>query len=145
MDATRGLTIKDIADRNGITTDTVRYYEKIGLLPRAERKRNRHRVYGPDDAERIRLIGCLKKTGMSLEEMKPFMSMYRGKEGIRPTPELYELMEKHREKIREQIHSLQQVLDFIDDRLTEGRVRGEECAVSEGKTKEPLAGFFGRR
>lgn len=145
MDATRGLTIKEIADRNGITTDTVRYYEKIGLLPRAERKMNRHRVYGPDDAERIRMIGCLKKTGMSLDEMRPYMGMYRSKEGIRPTPELHRLMEEHREKIREQIDSLQQVLDFIDDRLTEGFNRGQECALSEEKTKEPLAGFFGRR
>lgn len=61
------FTIKQTAGQTGITEDTIRYYEKIGLLPRAERKDNGHRIYRQEDINTIRLIACLKKTGMLLK------------------------------------------------------------------------------
>ena len=53
-------TIKQIAEQTGISEDTIRYYEKIKLLPRADRKENGHRVYRKEDFYMIKLISCLK-------------------------------------------------------------------------------------
>lgn len=48
------FTIKQVAGLTGISEDTIRYYEKIALLPRAERKENGHRIYHKEDLDTIR-------------------------------------------------------------------------------------------
>lgn len=57
------FSIKETSEQAGLSEDTIRYYEKIGLLPRAERKVNRHRVYRLEDIHTMKLITCLKKQG----------------------------------------------------------------------------------
>ncbi|MGQ3482036.1 MerR family DNA-binding transcriptional regulator [Paenibacillus sp. TY11] len=49
-------SIKETSEQTGLSKDTIRYYEKIGLLPRAERKTNRHRLYRPQDVHTMKLI-----------------------------------------------------------------------------------------
>jgi DNA-binding transcriptional MerR regulator len=121
------FTIKQTANQTGITEDTIRYYEKIALLPRVERKDNGHRIYRQEDINTIRLIACLKKTGMPLEEIRPFLAVSADTDPAE-YPELVELLRSHRENIVSQIASLQQVVDFIDLKLEEGRYR-RDCSV----------------
>ncbi|WP_317618413.1 MerR family transcriptional regulator [Paenibacillus sp. PL91] len=61
MSEAKGFSIKEAAEQTGLTEDTIRYYEKISLLPRAERKENSHRIYRAEDIQKIKLINCLKK------------------------------------------------------------------------------------
>jgi DNA-binding transcriptional MerR regulator len=126
MKAEKTFTIKQTADTIGISEDTIRYYEKIALLPRAERKDNGHRIYRQEDIDTIRLISCLKKTGMPLEEMRPFLAVSAHADPAE-YPELVERLRDHRENIVSQIASLQQVVDFIDMKLEEGRYR-RDCS-----------------
>lgn len=60
-DLQQGYSIKETAERTGMSEDTIRYYEKIGLLPRAKRKGNSHRIYSDLDLNRMLLVTCLKK------------------------------------------------------------------------------------
>jgi len=131
------FTIKHIAKQIGISEDTIRYYEKIELLPRADRKENGHRVYSQEDIEKIRLLSCLKKTGMPLGEMRPFLDVTPDADPA-DYPELVERLRDHRENIVAQIASLQQVVDFIDMKLEVGKIR-KDCSVdiSEAVTGEP--------
>lgn len=62
-DLAQGYSIKETAERTGMPEDTIRYYEKIGLLPRAKRKGNSHRIYSDADLEMMQMISCLKKQG----------------------------------------------------------------------------------
>lgn len=126
MSSERDFTIKQAAERTGISADTIRYYEKIKLLPRAIRKENGHRIYSPEDIQTIKLISCLKKTGMPLEAMRPFLEVSANTDPA-DYPELLVQFKKHREDVVNQIASLKQVLDFIDMKLAEGRVR-QECS-----------------
>ncbi len=119
-------TIKQAADQLGITPDTIRYYEKIALLPRANRKDNGHRVYRQEDVDALRLISCLKKTGMPLEEMRPFMAVTADADPA-DDPKLVERVKSHRANIVSQIASLQQVVDFIDMKIAEGKYR-RDCS-----------------
>ncbi|MDI4649049.1 MerR family transcriptional regulator [Cohnella hashimotonis] len=128
-------TIKQTAELTGVSEDTIRYYEKIALLPRAERKDNGHRVYGEEDIRTIRLLSCLKKTGMPLEEMRPFLAVSADADPA-DHPELVAHLRSHRENIVSQIASLQQVVDFIDLKLEEGRYRGECASEERAKTKK---------
>ncbi|MNW56874.1 HTH-type transcriptional regulator AdhR [compost metagenome] len=120
------FTIKQIAKQIGISEDTIRYYEKIELLPRANRKGNGHRVYRQEDIDTISLIYCLKKTGLPLGEMRPFLAVAADADPAEH-PELVDLLKNHRENIVAQIASLQQVVDFIDMKLEEGRIR-KDCS-----------------
>ncbi|OZB96597.1 MerR family transcriptional regulator [Paenibacillus sp. XY044] len=122
----QSFTIKQTAELTGLSEDTIRYYEKIKLLPPADRKDNGHRVYRRKDIHTIKLISCLKKTGISLDAMKPFLKV-----SANPDPaeylELIEMLRSHREDIVSQISSLQLLVDFIDVKLEEGRPR-QECS-----------------
>jgi DNA-binding transcriptional MerR regulator len=119
------FTIQQTARQVGISEDTIRYYEKIALLPRAIRRDNGHRLYRQQDIDTIRLLACLKKTGMPLEEMRPFMAVSVDADPAE-YPELVERLRNHRENIVSQIASLQQVVDFIDMKLSDGRIR-QDC------------------
>lgn len=124
MKTEQAFTIKQTAETTGISVDTIRYYEKISLLPRADRKDNGHRVYRQEDIDTIRLLSCLKKTGMPLEEMRPFLAVSADADPAEH-PELVARIKNHRAHIVSQIASLQQVVDFIDRKLEEGRYRGD--------------------
>jgi DNA-binding transcriptional MerR regulator len=139
MLAEQTFTIKQTAEQTGISEDTIRYYEKIALLPRAERKDNGHRIYRQEDIHTIRLISCLKKTGMPLEEMRPFLAVSVDTDPGE-YPELVEFMRSHRENIVSQIASLQQVVDFIDMKLEEGRYRRDCSDESHDGASENMAG-----
>lgn len=137
MNAEQTFTIKQTADATGISEDTIRYYEKIALLPRADRKKNGHRVYRQEDLHTIRLISCLKKTGMPLTEMRPFLAVSVDADPAE-YPELVEQLRNHRDHILGQMASLQQVVDFIDMKLEEGKYRGECPEESRnGDSKKP--------
>ncbi|GGD97502.1 MerR family transcriptional regulator [Paenibacillus nasutitermitis] len=135
------FTIKQTAVQTGISEDTIRYYEKIALLPRADRKDNGHRVYRQENIDTIRLISCLKKTGMPLEEIRPFLAVSADADPAE-YPELVEHLRSHREDIVSQIASLQQVVDFIDMKLEVGRYRRDcsdesQVGLSEKTMGEP--------
>ncbi len=61
--------IGQVAERTGLSTRTLRYYEEIGLLPPSQRKEGGHRVYGPDDLTRLYRIGLLRQLGTPLAEI----------------------------------------------------------------------------
>lgn len=135
------FSIKETAEQTGISEDTIRYYEKIALLPRADRKDNGHRVYRQENINTIRLIACLKKTGMPLEEIRPFL-VVSADANPAEYPELVEHLRSHRENIVSQIASLQQVVEFIDIKLEEGRYQRDcsdesQAGVSEKTMGEP--------
>lgn len=109
-------SIKQASKKTGLTEDAIRYYEKIGLLPYAKRKRNGHRIYDEEDIELMDLIICLKKTGMSLNEMKNFLQ-YPVKYKLSSVPELKRTLLEYKEKVMNQIHDLQRIVEFIDSKL----------------------------
>jgi DNA-binding transcriptional MerR regulator len=126
MKTEQTFTIKQTAELTGLSDDTIRYYEKIKLLPQADRKDNGHRIYHQKDINTIRLIVCLKKTGISLEAMRPFLRVSADADPAEYL-ELVEELRNQRVNIVDQISSLQQIVDFIDIKLEEGRPR-QECS-----------------
>jgi DNA-binding transcriptional MerR regulator len=137
LNVANGYSIKEAAKSAGLTEDTIRYYEKIGLLPRAERKENKHRVYRLEDVDTMKLITCLKKTGMPLDDMKPFLKLSSDAD-ITEFPELHDMMLSHKKKIISQIDSLQQVVDFIDAKLSKQVAEDPACSLSGENIRMPL-------
>lgn len=109
-------SIKQVSEKTGLTEDAIRYYEKIGLLPYAKRKQNGHRIYDDKDTELMELIICLKKAGMSLNEIKKIIQLPIN-ENLSSVPELKRTLLDYKEKVITQIHDLQRIVEFIDAKI----------------------------
>lgn len=70
---TSALKIGELASAAGVSTDTVRYYERLGLLPRASRTRAGYRLYTNADVERLRFVKQAQAFGFSLDEIKELL------------------------------------------------------------------------
>lgn len=70
-------TIKEMSELTGLPASTLRYYDKEGLLPSLRRNENNIRIFTEDDYQTLRLIECLKKSGLLLRDIKEYMIMAR--------------------------------------------------------------------
>ena len=77
---TSSLRIAEVADRVGISTATVRYYERIGVLPPPDRADNGYRLYNERTVERLGFITRAKQLGCSLEEVSELQTAWEGGE-----------------------------------------------------------------
>ena len=64
------MTIGALAERLGLNARTIRYYERVGLIPAAERSPGGYRLYTPADEDRIRFIKSAQRLGLTLGEVK---------------------------------------------------------------------------
>ena len=95
--------IKEVSEQTGLSADTLRYYEKIKLLPKVPRNASGVRIYSDKDISRLRFIQRAQKMNFSLEEIKNLMSM-------RENPQ----------KARKSVRTLtQQKLHEVEDHLKE--------------------------
>ena len=70
-----GLRIGELSERCGVSTDTVRFYEREGLLPRPRRSASRYRVYGQEDEGRLRFIRRAQALGLTLDDIRELLSL----------------------------------------------------------------------
>jgi len=76
--------IGEVSKRLGISMDTLRYYEKIGLLPRIHRKSSGLRLYNKKDISRIKFIKRSQHMGFSLEEIKKLLQFREAPQKAKP-------------------------------------------------------------
>ena len=105
-------TVGEMAKLLGIPTSTLRYYDKEGLLPFVERSEGGIRVFKDNDYEWIKIIDCLKKTGMPLKDIKEFILM--AIQGDDTIDRRLELVKKQRILMQEKISEMQEMLDMLD-------------------------------
>lgn len=105
-------TVGEMAKKIGVAPSTLRYYDKEGLLPFVERSSGGIRVFKEADYEWLKVIECLKKTGMPLKDIKAFIEMaVQGDETIN---ERLELIRKQRDEVGRQIAELQETMDTLN-------------------------------
>lgn len=113
---TDGLTIAEAAERLGLTPDTLRYYEKDGLLlapvPRAA---SGHRRYGPDELRWVELVTRLRSTGMAIRDVRRYADLVRA--GAGNEAERLELLREHRRTVLAQLAEVQAHLGAIDYKI----------------------------
>ena len=105
-------TIKDVSERLGIPASTIRYYEKKGLLPNIRRTKGGIRQFDEETIEWLKLIECLKKTGLSLAQIREFMDM--STQGDATIPQRLALFQRQRDAIREETRQLEEILHLVD-------------------------------
>ena len=104
-------SISEIAEMMNVAPSTIRYYDKIGLLPNIKRK-NGIRVFEDEDFEWLRVLNCLKNTNMPLAKIKEYGELV--KYGDSSLAERYELIKEQKEKILNEIAKLDYYLKEIE-------------------------------
>ncbi|UKJ74742.1 MerR family transcriptional regulator [Azospirillum brasilense] len=117
------MKIGDLAKRSGLTAHTIRYYERIGLLPYADRNQSRHRDYDASILTWIEFLGRLKTTGMPIRDMLRYAALRE--EGAGTEAERRALLEQHRERVRAQVDDLNACLLVLDTKI-DGYVETEQ-------------------
>ena len=105
-------TIKQAAELTNLTPVTLRYYDKQGLLPYMERRESGYRMFSDGDIAMLRVIECLKKSGMSIKDIRQFSEwVLMGDDSLQ---ERYEMFLERKKAVEAQIAELQKTLDFIN-------------------------------
>ncbi|AZB41311.1 MerR family transcriptional regulator [Bacillus sp. FJAT-42376] len=92
-----GLTIKEASEKTGMSTHTIRFYEKEGLLPFLKRDQAGYRIFTDHDLEWLDFISCLRVTDIPLSELKRIVELTE--EGIHTIPERKNVLLEHKEKL----------------------------------------------
>ena len=109
------MKIGELSERTGLSIDTIRYYEKIGLIASPWRNAGGTRVYDPDILVWINFLKALKATGMSLADMQAYAGM-RARGNATATPRRL-MLERQREIVRARIEELQECLGLLDYKI----------------------------
>lgn len=109
------MKIGELSRRTGLSIDTLRYYERIGLLPKASRAPSGHRDYDVSILVWIEFLDRLKTTGMPIREMIEYAELRS--RGAGTEPERKVLLERHREKVRRHVAELQDCLSVLDKKI----------------------------
>jgi len=121
-------TPKQAAALSGFSLDTLRYYERIGLLPRIGRSATGRRVFNEVDLKWLELLRCLRDTGMPVAEMLQFVRLMN--DGAATVTERAEILAAHYQRVEEQISRLQGHLKQIRSKIDVYR-EGEAWSYSE--------------
>ena len=105
-------TIKEASDITGIPATTLRYYDKEGLLPFVERSNGGVRIFKDEDYAFLKIIHCLKASGMQIKDIREFISLVmQGDETIEARLELFK---KRRSELEKQMADLTETLEALN-------------------------------
>ncbi len=100
-------TVAELARSTAISPYTVRYYTRIGLLRPTRHPRNGYKIYGPEDARRLRFIASAKELGFTIAEIEEILDHAEHNET--PCPMVREVVERRIDENREKIRELQRL------------------------------------
>jgi len=105
-------TVGEMAKKLNVAPSTLRYYDKEGLLPFVERSDGGIRMFKDEDFEWLHIIECLKKTGMSIKDIKTFIDWCM--EGDSTIEQRLQLIDRQREAVLNQIAQMQETLKTLN-------------------------------
>ncbi len=110
------MTIREVSEQFGITQDTLRYYEKAGILPEISRTPGGIRDYHPEDLEWIEHVVCLRSAGMPVDSLVEYLRLSRLGDGT--FPERLALLKEQRKNLAVQQKKLQDAMDRLDYKIS---------------------------
>ena len=105
-------TVGEMAKMLGVPASTLRYYDKEGLLPFVGRSAGGIRMFRESDLEWLRIIGCMKKAGMSIRDIRQYIELViQGDDTIDARLEMFR---RQRKVLEEQMAELQHTMDMVN-------------------------------
>ncbi len=105
-------TMMQVCRETDMTYQALKYYCNEGLIPNVKRDRNNRRVFDEKDVKWIKDLVCLKKCGMSIQEMKEYLDLCL--QGVDTIPRRKKMLEKKQKALRASIRELEDSVAYID-------------------------------
>jgi len=109
------MKIAEVSERYSLSADTLRYYERVGLIPPVNRNDNGIRDYNELDLKRVEFIKCMRRAGLPVEVLIEYIGLYQQGDGTIPARK--EILKEQREILAAKIAELQQTLDLLDYKI----------------------------
>jgi len=109
------MKIAEVSERYGLSSDTLRYYERIGLLPHVNRGENGIRDYSELDLQRIDFIKCMRNAGLPIEVLIDYMELIQ--KGDSTIEARQEILVEQRDLLVARIQQLQKTLDLLNHKI----------------------------
>ena len=115
--AERGALMKiaEVSKQYGLSADTLRYYERIGLLPSVTRNANGIRNYNEQDCARVQFVKCMRSAGVSIEALIEYMQLFE--QGEHTAPARKTLLEEQRDLLNTRIIDMQDGLTRLNAKI----------------------------
>lgn len=122
------MTIAEVSNMYELTADTLRYYERIGLIPPVTRNSAGNRDYTEDDCKWVQFIKCMRNAGLSIETLIEYVNLFQ--KDYDTSVERKALLLEQRRIIEGKIEELRNTLSYLDVKI-EGYGRGQlDCKAS---------------
>lgn len=108
------MTIGEVSEKFGLTTDTLRYYERIGLIPPVPRKKNGIRDYDAEACNWVSFVKCMRGAGVQIEALIEYVSLMQRDTGIERRKDI--LIEQ-RSKLLEQEENLRSTIERLNYKI----------------------------
>ena len=109
------MTITEVSKRYELNADTIRYYERIGLIPRVNRNKSGIRDFTEEDCRWVEFIKCMRGAGLSIEILTEYVNLFQ--EGSSIVKARKELLIEQRNQLADRIREMQETLDRLDIKI----------------------------
>ena len=125
------MKIGEASEKTGVSVDTLRYYEKVGLVPAIQRDEHGVRDYTEANLRWVEFVKCMRQAGLPIEALTTYVSLVRAGDETVETRKA--LLEEQRGLLAERIKEMQRTMLYLDYkiRVYEGTVLKTEKALTE--------------
>jgi len=109
------MKIAEVSERYGISLDTLRYYERIGLIPPVNRNGSGIRDYNDIDVRRVEFIKCMRSAGLPIEALIEYIALVQ--QGDKTIGARKEILIEQREHLVAKMAEMQKTLDVLDYKI----------------------------
>lgn len=123
------MTITEVSKKYGLSQDTLRYYERIGLIPHVNRSKSGIRDYTEESCGWVEFIKCMRGAGLPIEALIEYVTLFQ--QGEETVEARKNILIEQRESLKQRIEDMQKTLERLD-----GKIARYECiAAVENKLK----------
>lgn len=109
------MTIAEASEKYGLSADTLRYYERIGLIPAVPRTKGGARNYDEDSCRWIELMKCMRRAGVQIEALIEYVALF--KQGDATISARRDLLVEQRAQLTERMEDMRQSIQRLDGKI----------------------------
>lgn len=106
------MTISEVSEKYDISVETLRYYERIGLIPPVNRNKNGIRDYNETDCNWVNYMKCMRSAGLSIESLIEYTTLFR--QGVSTISARKQILIEQRDEIANKVKEMQAFLKRLD-------------------------------
>lgn len=109
------MTIAEVSKMYGLSADTLRYYERIGLIPKVYRNKSGIRDYTEEDCGWVEFIKCMRSAGLQIEALIDYVALFQ--EGDHTKEARMKILTEQREQLYQRMQEMQSTLQRLDKKI----------------------------